>query len=391
MLRDLARGSEVVIPAWTFGVPLMGNLAKAGVFERGFPPDSGDSVVIDFGDEWVPFNVFRVRDRWQCVEDRDANPRELWLTDADLTAHTLCRGAFYGLMAGELGLSGQVAELQPGIWELGRKRLEHRGLCKVVFAEARVPCEAITLFVAQDPFRSFCVLSAGHCHNIPSVGEKTVVPGLVTVSNGKFTSGVFEDLEASSVPEVEYSGLDLAESPPKLWILGTAYQLPQDRGRPTLGVLYLAGLFEIPWTAISCWDLERKVNKPLETTAPAAMGSDPTLDDPAMTAIRKSIRELEAELAEMRGDPSSSEVEIRDTAKQLDRLRGRLKKDLGQHGKSRLLSAPDKDKARRRVRKALDSVVDAVGKQSEEVADKLRQALGEGAEIYFNPPQNWGI
>ncbi len=75
----------------------------------------------------------------------------------------------------------------------------------------------------------------------------------------------------------------------------------------------------------------------------------------------------------------------------LARLRSQKKQDTGLQGKSKLLGSSDKDKARGRVRKAIAAAISFVGQQSPEVAKTLETSIGEGQEIYFNSPPDWGI
>lgn len=391
MLLDLRADDDVVIPAYFFGTALMAQLARGGVFERGFPPETGDFIVLDIDGESSDFGVHPVRGELVCYENREANPRTLRFSVEELTLHTLRRLAFYTLMAKDLEISGQVTELQRGIWELGRKSLPGRDRSKVIFIERGVRETDLTTCLMRDNFNTLCLLFHGAPPRQLDIPGKLIVPSQLEVVGGRFVSEIFEDLVASqSVGAVE-TGIDLEESPPKLWICGQEFRMPDDRGRPTLGVLYLAALFDRPRESISCWDLERLAKPRLETTVSAAMGSDQRLDEQATRELNKQISEAEAELAEIEGDPNATELEIRDVARLLDRLRSQKKQDTGLQGKSRLLGSSDKDKARGRVRKALDAVTAFIGKQNAEIGATMAVSIGEGAEIYFNPPPDWKI
>jgi hypothetical protein len=43
------------------------------------------------------------------------------------------------------------------------------------------------------------------------------------------------------------------------------------------------------------------------------------------------------------------------------------------------------------VRKTIAAAIRFVGQQNPEVAKALEAAIGEGQEIYFNPPPDWGM
>ena len=391
MLLDLRADDDVVIPAYFFGTALMAELARGGVFERGFPPETGDFIVLDIDGESSDFGVHPVRGELVCYENREANPRTLRFSVEELTLHTLRRLAFYTLMAKDLGISGQVSELQRGIWELGRKSLPGRDRSKVIFIERGVRETDLATCLLRDNFNTLCLLSHGAPPRPLDVPGKLIVPGQLEVVGGRFVSEIFEDLAASQPAGAVETGIDLEESPPKLWICGQEFRMPDDRGRPTLGVLYLAALFDRPRESISCWDLERLAKPRLETTVTTTMGSDRRLDEQATRELNKQISEAEAELAEIEGDPNATEFEIRDVARLLDRLRSQKKQDTGLQGKSKLLGSSDKDKARGRVRKAIAAAISFVGQQSPEIAKTLETSIGEGREIYFNPPPDWGI
>ena len=419
MLRDLARGSDVVIPACVFGVPLMAELIRAGVFERGFPPDSGDSVVIDFGEEWVAFNVFKVRDKWQCVEDRDANPRILLLKDEDLTPCTLRREAFFALMAGDLGLTGAVAQLRTGLWELGRKSRPGRDRTKVVFAEACVPWEEIALFVTQDPFRSFCVLSAATYLDIPPIGDKTVVAGLVTVKSGNFTSSAFEDLEASGSLAASVTGVDLDSTPPKLVIMGEEFPMPIHKGSPPIGLKYLAMLIDRARESIPVWDVFL-AGHPGDSDNETAgdededdlAGSEEIMTGGKFSDKRSSIRpawedvdmdaatraRVSRDLAAKRGELESILKRGGTAGKVITKLREDiaaleqyLNAGQGAGGRRRAIKHGDRDKARDSVRGALKTVIKHVARQSPQRADELEKSLDLGYDVMFKPPPDWGI
>ncbi len=391
MLLDLRADDDVVIPAYFFGTALMAQLAGDGVFERGFPPEIGDFIVLDIDGESSDFGVHPVRGELVCYENREANPRTLRFSVEELTLHTLRRKTFYTLMARDLDISGQVTELHRGIWELGRKSLPGRDRSKVLFVERGIREADLILCLMRDGYNTHCLLYHGELPRQLEIPGKTTVQAMLEVRDGHFVSEIFEDLAASQKATAAETRIGLEESPPKLWICGQEFRLPDDRGRPTLGVLYLAALFDCPREPISCWDLERSAKPKLETTVSAAMGSDRRLDERAAQDLNQKIREAEAELAEIEGDPNATELEIRDVARLLERLRSQKKQDTGLKGQSKLLGSSDQDKARSRVRKAIAAVIRFVGQQSPEIAKALETAIGEGKEICFNPPADWEI
>jgi hypothetical protein len=221
--------------------------------------------------------------------------------------------------------------------------------------------------------------------------DKILIRGTVEVCEDRYASDVFEDLLASQRESSADTRIELDEHPPKLWICGEEFKLPADRGRPTLGVLYLSYLFENPRTPISCWDIERAVNPKLRELTSEAHGSDTRLDKEALRALEESIKEASISLEEVMRDPSASQFERDEAQSELDQLLEQKQADIGKGGKSRLLGDNDVDKARGRVRKALDAVVASIAKQNPAIREPLREAVGGGSEIYFNPPPDWNI
>jgi hypothetical protein len=391
VLLDLRPDDDVVIPAYYFGTSLMEELARSGVFERGFPPETGDSIVLDIDGESSDFGVHPVRGELVCYENREANPRTLRFSVEELTLHTLRRKTFYTLMAKDLGISGQVTELHRGIWELGRKSLPRRGRSKVLFIERGVGETSLATCLKRDNFNTHCLLFHDEIPRQLDIPGKLIVPGQLEVNDGRFVSEVFEDLVASQPAGAAETGIDLDVLPPELLICGEKFTLPVDRGKPTIGSRYWSFLLEHPREAISCWDIERAVKPELKVTVATAMGADFRLDERAARELDEKIREAKIELEEARKDVHASPVEIEELQDELDQLLDRKKADTARQGSSRLLGDNDKDKARRRVRKALDAVSAFVGKQSAEVGATMADSIGEGTEIYFNPPPAWKI
>lgn len=159
----------------------------------------------------------------------------------------------------------------------------------------------------------------------------------------------------------------------------------------TFGVLYLAHLFDNPRIPISCWDIERMVKPKLKELASIPFGADPRMDKDAQRALDESIKQAKTSLEEAKNDPGAAQFEIDEAQTELDRLLEQKQADTGKAGKSRLLGDSDQGMARRRVRKALESVVRHVAKQNPAINEPLREAIEEGSDIYFNPPPEWGL
>ena len=369
----------------------MAGLVRGGLFVSGFPPDNGEHIGLEIEGEVSEFCVYRVRHEFHCEEIREANPRRLRHSEEGLTMHTLVRARFYELVAKDLGITGQVIDLGHGIWELGRKRLPGRDISKVIFIEAGVPAAILELTLMRERFTTLCLLHHGKSPRFDWHSDKTLLRGLIEVRDGRCASDVFEDLAASQRDSSADTRIELEEHPPKLWICGEEFMLPNDRGRPTLGVYYFAHLCENPRSLISCWDIERMVNPKLKGLASIAFGADPRMDKATQQALDESIRQAKTSLDEAKNDPGAAQFEIDEAQAELDRLLEQKKADTGKAGKSRLLGDTDNEKARRRVRKALDAVVAFVAKQKPAIEQPLREAVGEGAEIYFNPPPDWGL
>ena len=357
----------------------------------GFAPDGGDHIGLEVDGEWSEFCVYCVGDKFHCEEIREANPRRLQYSKKELAMHEVVRKKFYELVAKDIGVTGQINEITSGIWELGRKRLPGRDNSKVIFIERNVPAPLLELTLTRDPFMALCLLH----HEVAPTPDwhsgKTLVRGVIEVKDGRFSSDVFEDLIASQRESSADTRIDLEEHPPKLWICGEEFKLPDDRGRPTLGVRYLDYLFENPRTPISCWDIERMVKPKLGELTSQAHGSDTRLDKEALRALEELIKKALINVQEVMRDPSASQFEIDEAQSELDQLLERKQADTGKGGKSRLLGDTDKEKARGRVRKAIKAVIEYIANQNPAMKEPLLQAIDTGTDIYFNPPPDWNI
>ena len=367
----------------------MAGLVQRQLFQRGFPVDGLEYLCLEVEDELVEFAVVQLDQEFICNENREAAPRMLRLPIEELRLHTLNRERFYAMLAQDLGISGQVLETAPGVWELGRKST-NEGRAKVLFVELGVNSDALKLLLHTESFKTICVLHHGGISTHPTITGKAIVCAGVEVVDGLMVSEAFMDLEAVCLPRRE-TGIDLEAVPPVLWVAGRSYELPQDRGRPTMGVRYWAYLFENPRVSIDCWDLEREVRPELKTAVSEAMGSDSRMDRKAIQELDQAILEKKTELEEAKRDQSASEFEISEISDQLTKLMETKSADTGFCGVVRLLGDPEKDKARRRVRKALESIVVLISKKDSDLGRDMQEAVGTGREVYLNPPADWNL
>jgi hypothetical protein len=364
-------------------------LVKQQLFDRGLLAEGSEYLCLEIEGELAEFGVTQLGEEFICYENREAKPRVLRLPVEELRIYTLNRECFYALLAKDLGISGQVQMVTAGVWELGRKSTSE-GRAKVLFVESGVSAAALKLLLHTESFRTICVLHHGAISPHPTVTGKAIVCASVEVVGGRMVSDAFMDLEAVCLPHGE-TGIDLDATPPVLWIAGRSYELPQDRGRPTMGVRYWAYLFENPRAPIDCWDLEREVRPELKRAVPTALGSDSRMDRTAIRELHQEILKTKSELDEAMRDQAASEMEISELNDQLAKLMEQKIADSGLMGAVRLLGDPEKDKARRRVRKALDSVVALISQKDPDLGRVMQEAVGEGREVYLNPPADWNL
>ena len=392
VLRDLRSGEPCVFPACVFGAQPMAALVEAGLFRRDFPPGDGDLIGLEIDGEMAEFGVFRVRGEFHCDETRDANPRKLRYSEAELTMHTLIRERFYTMMATDLGVSAQVGELSRGIWELGRKSLPGQGRSKVIFIEDGVRESDLTLFLMRDGYNSHCLLFHGKRPQPPNIPGKTIAQAPLEVRDGRFASEIFEELAASQNPTAAETRIDLEVSPPKLWICGEEFTLPlAPVGMPTDGCGYLAHLFEHPGKSIPCWDLLCALRPALKGEVGKAKWSDESLDKRARSEFLADLRQAKAELGEIEADDTMPECEKERARNRYDALKTESGKHLNIAGKSRPLPGGDQAKNRQKVRKALKVVILHVQKQNGPAGVALATALGDGDPVTFRPPPEWGL
>jgi len=392
VLLDLRAGDGVVIPSYFFGSALMAELVRSRVFERGFPPENGDALVLDIAGEAVDFEVFPTSAGFLCYEIREANPRTLRLSEDDLRLNTLRRETFYSIMAKDLEVSGQIMELGRGIWELGRKSLPGRDRSKVFFIERGVREADLIVCLMRDGYNAHCLLFHGDLPRSLEIPGKTTALALIEVRDGRFASEVFEDLAASQKPTATETGIYLEQSPPKLWICGDEFTLPtSSEDVPTDGCKYLAYLLDHPLKEISCWDLYGQAHPLLQGEIGHAVWTDDLLDQKAKQEFLRELRDARAELHEVEDDESVPEDERAAMREKVASLLEQQGKVLGIKGRSRQITSGDHTNARQNVRKALKVVIDHVQKQNDAVGIALMAALGKGDPVKFIPPPEWEI
>ena len=421
MLLDLRADDDVVIPAYFFGTALMAELARGGVFERGFPPETGDFIVLDIDGESSDFGVHPVRGELVCYENREANPRTLRFSVEELTLHTLRRTAFYTLMAGDLGVAGPVVRLDRGIWELGRKNIRGQGRAKIMFVEQGVGANDLVACLVRHGFKTNCLLYHGKPPAQINVPEKDVVVSSVLVTEGLFVTDVFEDVAASRPESNPETGVDLDSTPQKLVICGEDFLMPLHKGTPLIGLKYFAVLFDRARECIPVWDLFVAAKPGL--SAPGADGSneegeeDPTDTDEVNTGIKRSDKRpiTRPGWEDVRMDSGTRKIvgqdlakkrkrleslakqgvqtgsEVRNLKKEISELKNYLDAGQGVGGRKRAIKHGDRDKARDSVRGGIGVVIQHVAKQNPARAEELKNSLDLGYDVMFKPPPEWGI
>jgi hypothetical protein len=362
------------------------------------------------------FFVYRIGKRILCEEDREANKREFWFDDEkDLRWHTLKREAFYALMSGDFGIAGPVVRLDRGIWELGRRNIPGKGRAKVFFVEQGVEKNDLIACISQHGFKLNCLLFHGKSPAQISVPDKNVVSSPVLVADGCFVTEVFEDLAASRPDLIPETGVDLDSTPQSLVILGEEFQMPLHRGKPLIGLKYLATCFDRARQCIPVWDL-------FVAAKPGLADIDSDSDDEADTELVSTGMKLSDERLiiqpgweDVKVDSDTRKIVGQDLAKKRKRLESLAKRgiqtgvevskltkeiadlkkylDAGQGvgGRKRALKHGDKEKARDSVRGGINKVIAIVERQNPARAEELRNSLDLGYDVMFKPPPDWGI
>lgn len=370
----------------------MADLARGGLFVRGFPPGNGDHIGLEIDGGVAEFGVYRVRGEFHCEETREANPRRLRYSEEDLTMHTLERAKFYQVVAADLGIAGKPTEITQGIWEIGRKRQPGRDASKVFFIEPGVPAEALELAVMRDSFTALCLLGHGTPPRHDWHSDKTLISGVIEVRDGRFASDVFDDLSASQQETSADTRIELNENPPKLWICGEEFKLPtSSEGLPTDGCRYLAYLFDHGDKPITSWDLYFAIRPEEKEKIGGPVWSDEITNERGKSEFKARLQEAQAELREAELDPSMPAEELEQVRDKVHELQEQAAKLFGKGGRSRQIVEGDLGKARQRVRKALKLVIDKVKSQDASTGAALDDALGDGDLVTFRPPPDWRL
>lgn len=402
----------------------MAELVRSGLYQPGFPPEIGDCIVLDTDSGPADFFVYHIGKRILCEENREANRRELWFDDEnELRWHALKREAFYALMAGDFGIASPVVCLGRGIWELGRKNIAGQGRAKVIFVEQGVEQNDIVACLALHGFKTNCLLFHGKQPAQVSVPDKNVVSSPVLVKDGRFSSEFIEDLVASRHDSIPETGIDLDSTPQRLVILGEEFEMPLHRGKPLIGLRYLATCFDLARQCIPVWDLfvavkpglsdldrgldvdeyeneEDTVDTELVSTGMKRSVERPSIqpvwEDAKMDAATRKI--VGQDLAKKRKRLESltergvkTGAEVRDLNKKVAELKKYLDEGQGINGRKRALKHGDKEKARDSVRGGIKKVIEIVENQNPARAEELRSSLDLGYDVMFKPPPDWGI
>jgi hypothetical protein len=419
MLRELSAGVPCVFPACAFGVSPMAELVRGGLFVRGFPPDSGDHIGLEIDGEVSEFCVYRVRGEFHCEEIREANPRHLRYSEDDLTMHTLVRTRFYQDMAGDLGITGQLAEVARGIWEIGRRNLPGHGRVKVYFVEEGVGHAEITACIAKHGFKLNCVLFSERGPGNVSLPDKQVQAAQLLVRNGRFLTEAFEDLAASGPDSIPETGVDLDSTPQKLVILGEEFLMPLHKNKPLIGLKYLSMMFDQPRDTIPAWDLflaghpgdsDNEEDDDEDGDDPTGSGEimtgtkrhdkrakvrpsweDTKMDSNTWRAVGQDLDKKRKRLESLAKQGVQTGAEARNLKKEIEELKKYLDSGQGADGRKRAIKHSDRDKARDSVRGGIKVVIQHVAKQNPARAEELRNSLDLGYDVMFKPPPDWGI
>lgn len=408
----------MVIPAHDLGEEAARHLLDQRILSPGFPPNSGDSVILDHEGESVAFTVVTRGQRVICVEEREANPRSLDLRIEDLRLCGLERSCFYRLLAADLGIDPDPAEQARGIWRVGRRSIPDLGRTCVYFVEPGFHQADLELIVGRESFKCICVLGI---NDIPetAVSGKTVVTGLVRDQEGRFHSEVFADLLASSEPSSAATYVDLEATPQKLVICGEEFPMLEHKGQPLIGLKYLEHLFDHARETIPVWNLYLAANPGLSEAA-LVMGredEDEEIDeDSVMTGVKHGQKQhvLRPNWEEESTNAESRKLAMADLTKkraQLEQLRSKgtatkrikhlegeiaeLEEYVGigrhQRNQNRPIKNSDREMARKSVSNGIEVIVRRVAKQNEKRAQELSDAIHQGFDVMFTPPPDWRL
>ena len=400
----------------------MVELVRSGIYERGLQPENGDCITLETIAGPSEFFVFRIGKRVLCEETREGNKREFWFDDDEnLRWYSLKRQAFYALMANDLGVAGPVVRLDRGIWELGRKNIPGQGRAKIMFVEQGVEENDLVACLVRHGFKTNCLLFHGKPPAQISMPEKNIVASSVLVTEGLFVTDVFEDVAASRPESIPETGVDLDSTPQKLVICGEDFPMPLHKGKPLIGLTYLAVLFDRARDSIPVWDLFVAAKPGLSDLAADGPNEedeeDPTDTEQVSTGMKRSDKRpiIRPGWEDVRMDSDTRKIVGQDLAKKRNRLESlanqgvqtgsevkNLKKEIselekylnagmGVGGRKRAIKHGDRDKARDSVRGGIGVVIQHVAKQNPERAEELRNSLDLGYDVMFKPPPEWEI
>jgi hypothetical protein len=423
-LRRLRAGFPVAVPARELGVDAVVALSDRRVIQPGFPPDSGDSLVMEHEGEAVAFSVFKIGNGYLCREERDANPRTLEGLSADeLRLCRLNRVEFYRVLAGDLAIDADPVEIARGIWRIGRRTMAGLGRTCVYLVEPGFREEHLERALIRETFKVVCFLGVGALPHAEVPSGIKLVTGIVEVRAGSFHSNIFEDLAASVDAPAAATYVDLESSPQRLVICGEEFPMLEHLGNPLVGLKYLEFLIDHPREPIAAWKLFLAANPGLNDGARAMLIADDSDgeegrqdQDEVITGIRQTDDrpELQPDWEDDLADPKALKNVRDDLAKkreQLDRLLlqqpperkiqeleqeiSGLEDYLGAGRSSNIRARPIKhsgrEKARDSVRNGLKTVIARVAKQNMARARELDLSISKGYDVMFTPPPDWGL
>ena len=151
---------------------------------------------------------------------------------------------------------------------------------------------------------------------------------------------------------------------------GTRGRAPVARPR---GFGYLAALLALPGRDISA----------VELAAAVQADDQPAIDDTALRAYRRRLREVDAEIAAAEDDADLGRMEV--LRSERDALLDELRTTVGLAGRVRGLGAPP-ERARTAVRKAITRALNAFIDRDAVLGAELRSAVVTGSVCRYEPP-----
>jgi hypothetical protein len=418
--------------AFLLGAINMAKLVDARIFDSADPLDDLPDLIwldIDGGEE--SYEIIQAGDKIHCYKISIPSRCETFqseetgyeFTVKDFSPHKLVRENFYAEMAGDLGITPQVCRLGDGLWELGRKNIAGQGRARVIFVEQGVEQNDIVACLALHGFKTNCLLFHGKPPAQVSMPEKNVVSSPVLVEDGRFFTEVFEDLVASRHDSIPGTGVDLDSTPQRLVILGEEFEMPLHRGKPLIGLRYLATCFDLARQCIPVWDLfvavkpglsdldrgldvdeseneedtvdtelvSTGMKRSVERPSIQPVWEDAKMDAAARKIVGQDLAKKRKRLESLAEQGVTTGAEVRDLNKKVAELKKYLDEGQGINGRKRALKHGDKEKARDSVRGGIKKVIEIVENQNPARAEELRSSLDLGYDVMFKPPPDWGI